>query len=190
MRAPATLALMLALCMGGCVNLPTPTYQPGIDNTSALLATPSSGIGVGEFTAAESVDNRHVVMRGNTMSGAGDSTGTYSGFLRAAIEAELRTAGRFDASSPIVISGELLRNDVDAASMSVGKARVDALFVVTRSGAVVYNRTLSAEHAWESSFFGAIAVPAAMQNYVATVQKLVGRLFSDPDFRKAIAKQQ
>jgi hypothetical protein len=33
---------------------------------------------------------------------------------------------------------------------------------------------------------GAVAIPRAVQNYGAAVQKLLVRLFADPDFKKAL----
>lgn len=36
---------------------------------------------------------------------------------------------------------------------------------------------------------GAVAIPAAMRNYAAAVQKLLGELFGDPEFKKAVGDQ-
>lgn len=48
-----------------------------------------------------------------------------------------------------------------------------------------YPRTIRIENSWESSFMGAIAIPAAISGYSATVQKLLGELSADPEFRRA-----
>ena len=45
---------------------------------------------------------------------------------------------------------------------------------------------LEIEHQWDSSFMGAVAISAAIDNYSAAVQKLLHVLLSDPDFAKAI----
>ena len=52
-------------------------------------------------------------------------------------------------------------------------------------GVVVYDKTHNVVHEWESSFIGALAIPAAMQGYAAAVQKLTGQLFADPAFVQA-----
>ena len=54
--------------------------------------------------------------------------------------------------------------------------------MLRRKGEVVFDKVVKADDQWESSFIGAIAIPAGMQGYVATVQKLVGTVFADPDF--------
>ncbi|MFL6623645.1 MAG: hypothetical protein ACJ8KA_03695 [Sulfurifustis sp.] len=43
-------------------------------------------------------------------------------------------------------------------------------------------------HEWESSFVGAIAIPAAQRGYDTTVKKLVTALFADKEFQNAIRK--
>lgn len=99
---------------------------------------------------------------------------------------ELQTAGRYDGNANTSVSGTLTDNRLDAA-IKTGTADVGAHFIVTRSGAKVYDKTWSAHQSWDSSFMGAVAIPAAMRNYAAVVQKLLGELFNDPDFAKAVA---
>jgi hypothetical protein len=53
---------------------------------------------------------------------------------------------------------------------------------------VVYEKEIAAEASWESSFVGAIAIPAAMNQYGALYKTLVSKLVDDPDFRRALAK--
>jgi hypothetical protein len=65
---------------------------------------------------------------------------------------------------------------------------LQARFVVKRADAVKYDRVLEVNSEWESSFMGAVAIPAAVQNYQLMYRKLVGQLFDDPNFRKALAK--
>ena len=52
---------------------------------------------------------------------------------------------------------------------------------------MVYDKSFEAQHEWESSFIGALAIPAAMDNYAGAVQKLVGMLFADADFSSSTA---
>jgi len=179
--AAALPALLLVLV--GCVHTPAPTYAPGNDNLMALRAQPGAKLAVDGFEAAPKVPNTRLGLRGNSMSGGSD--GTYTTYLQQALEAELRNANRLDPASGTRISGVLLANGLDAAGARTGKASVRARFVVTRDGVVAYDKPLQADHQWESSFIGMIAVPAAMENYVATIQKLIGVLLADPDFVEA-----
>jgi hypothetical protein len=51
---------------------------------------------------------------------------------------------------------------------------------------VRYKKVHKAHHEWPSSFAGAIAIPAAQQNYHVVVQKLLASLFADPEFSAAL----
>lgn len=172
-----------ALALAACVHAPAPAYQPGIANLQALRAG-GAPIGVDGFAAEAGVNDSRLGMRGNSMTGAGID-GAFSTYLQTALETELRNAGRLDAAAGLRLSGTLTENRLDANGSSIGRASVGARFVLTRDGRVVYDKVHSADHAWESSFLGAIAIPAAMQGYAATVQKLSGQLFADPDFVEA-----
>jgi hypothetical protein len=52
----------------------------------------------------------------------------------------------------------------------------------------VFDRELTVQSSWESSFMGAVAVPAAMNQYQALYKMLVAKLVDDPEFRKAVAR--
>lgn len=185
MRARLALvaALPVLLQLGGCVTTPAPGYAPGNDNLMVLRAQAGSKLAVDDFEAAADVPNKRLGLRGNGMTGGSD--GTYSTYLQDALEAELRNANRYDRTSTTRISGVLLANELDASGTRTGEASVRARFVVTRDGVVAYDKPLQADHTWESSFIGALAVPMAMENYVATVQKLIGLLVADPEFVEA-----
>lgn len=180
-RAGAVAATLLTLA--ACANVPAPAYQPGVGNLQALRVATTS-IGVDDFGAAAGVNDRKFGLRADSMTGAGRD-GSFSTYLQQALETELRTAGRLDDAAGLRLSGTLSENRLDANGMSVGEATVGARFLLTRDGRVIYNKVHSVDHHWESSFIGALAIPAAMQGYSATVQKLIGELFADPDFVEA-----
>ena len=170
----------MLLALGACVHEPAPAYQAGIANLQALRIS-STTMAVDTFTAEEGVNDSRLIMRGNSMTGGGPDS-TFSAYLQQALEIELRNAGRFDTASRLRLSGALSENRLSTADFSVGSATVRARFVLTRDGQVIYDKVHTAEHEWDSSFLAALAIPAGMQGYVATVQKLIGDLFTDPDF--------
>ncbi|BEV14039.1 hypothetical protein HBDW_08270 [Herbaspirillum sp. DW155] len=59
-----------------------------------------------------------------------------------------------------------------------------ARFVVRQGDATVYDKVLSIQRKWESSFVGAVAVRDAITQYGAMFQRLQRKLFDDPDFLK------
>jgi hypothetical protein len=170
------------LTLSGCISTPAPTYQAAIDNTTTL-AKQAKPLGVGAFNAAGGVENKTLVIRGSRLHGGTD--GTYATYLRDAVIAELKTANDYAESGNTLLSGVLTRNEL-ATNIGTGKCTVGAEFSLSRAGRLIYKKTLLAEHEWESSFIGAIAIPAAINNYSTTVQQLLGKLFSDPDFNAAM----
>jgi hypothetical protein len=165
--------------------MPAPAYQPRMETTSDLLAAPTVAMAVGEFSAAKSVNNTRLSLRGNGMTGGEE--GTFTRYLQRAIEAELRTAGLYDGASRTILSGVLLENEVNAMGVDTGTAHLAVKFQVVRQDETVYDRELATDGSWVSHFMGVIAVQSAMQGYVATVQELIGKLFADPEFRAAVS---
>jgi hypothetical protein len=86
-----------------------------------------------------------------------------------------------------VITGFLQESQVDPA-ISEGSAKLAARFVVMRAGSAVYDKELTVSSKWESSFLGAVAIPAAINEYTALYRKLVGVLLDDPTFQAATRK--
>lgn len=95
---------------------------------------------------------------------------------------QLQTANRYDPHSDLLLSGVLTRN-VISAGVSQGSATVGAQFTLSRDGRVCFSKSLLAHSDWPSSFVAAIAVPAVITNYPGTYQKLLGELFTDPQFQ-------
>ncbi|QNP40488.1 hypothetical protein [Lysobacter solisilvae (ex Woo and Kim 2020)] len=174
---------VLSLSLAACVSMPPPSYQPGISNTELLLQKRSDKLAVDGFDAAPGINNRSLGIRGSQLTGGSD--GTFGTYLQEALVTELKAAGKYEGNSPLRISGTLLRNDLDGGAVKRGTARVAARFVVKKGEAVVYDKSFEAQHEWESSFIGALAIPAAMDNYAGAVQKLVGMLFADADFSRS-----
>jgi hypothetical protein len=53
---------------------------------------------------------------------------------------------------------------------------------------MVFDKEIVATSTWESSFMGAVAIPAAINQYGALYQKLVGQLLDDTEFLAAIKR--
>ncbi len=107
--------------------------------------------------------------------------GSFTAYLEEALKQELGDARLLNPTSPIEVSAVLLRNSLDA-DIATGVAEIEARFTVRNRGEIKYEKVKIAQHTWESSFAGNIAIPKAHQNYPVVVQKLIGLLFSDPEF--------
>ena len=171
----------------GCVSVKMPAAAPSAANAEKLRVTKLAPTQVGTFKLAAgkpaAMDTTLGGLRGSSVS---PTNGSFAGQLRDEIAAELTAAGLVDPKSPIVIEGQLTDSMVDA-GMSTGKGRLAAKIQIKRDGQTVFDKEIVAEAAWESSVVGAIALPAAINQYGALYKTLVGKLFDDADFKRALA---
>jgi hypothetical protein len=183
-RALAVAALGTAL-FGCAIKMPPP--QPSVDNLQSLRSANIVAAKTGSFTIAPGADadlDTHLGgLRGSSLRPA---EGTFSLYLRDEIVTELKAAGLYDEASAAVIRAELTESKVDAA-IGTGSASLGARFIVTRDGKTVYDKRLAVDSTWDSSFIGAVAIPAATTHYTALYKALAGKLFGDADFRAALA---
>jgi hypothetical protein len=181
-RTLRMLAALGAVLLGSGCALKAPTYQPSLDNIG-LLKSAGAPTAVGSFTVQAGVP-ASIGLRGNPMSSP--VGGDYAAYLAEAIRQELALAGKLDPKSKIEISGVVTRNDIAAGGVSTSSGEIEARIVVRNDGAVKFDKLKRAELTWESSFVGAIAIPRAQQQYPLIVQRLLGDIWADADFQKAI----
>ncbi|HKX40486.1 MAG TPA: hypothetical protein VJO99_04970 [Burkholderiaceae bacterium] len=180
--------LAAAALMTGCAHHPMGTPVASADNVQKARTANISPVQMGNFTRGPAMDaatDTKIGIRATTIfSPYQDSFALY---LRETLATDLRAAGLLDPASPVKIDGFLTENKVDPA-MSQGTGSLAARFVVTRAGKSVYDKELRADSTWESSFVGAVAIPAAINQYTALYRKLVGKLLDDPAFRAAVGR--
>lgn len=182
-----TLVLIIAN-MVGCVAITVPPPSASADTLIMLRMAKLKPASVGEFGVSTDVDPRIDTrlsgLRGSSIQPTHDG---FSQQLRDVITTELQAAGLFDKQSDIEIKAELTDNQVNAA-ISEGTAKLAAKFIVLKAGNKIFEKHLSVESNWDSSFIGAIAIPKAMDEYLALYQKLAAKLFADSDFQATLAK--
>ncbi|AXA90813.1 hypothetical protein [Massilia sp. YMA4] len=183
--------LVAATQLVGCASTMMGQPAASMDNTvklrdgAAAMAPAAVGTFVLEPGKSAGLDQSVSVRGANTLtSPIGNS---FAQYLGETLRVELEAAQLLDQKSSTRITGTLLDSALDA-GMSTGTGRLQARFIVKQAEAVKYDRTLTVDAQWESSFMAVVAVPAAMQNYQLMYRKLVGQLFDDPAFRKALAK--
>lgn len=123
-------------------------------------------------------------MRGSSIRGA---NGSFSQQLKEVIVAELKASGLYDERSQTQIEAQLADSQVDAA-IGTGTARLAANFTVDKAGKRVFEKELSVDSQWDSSYIGAIAIPEAINQYTSLYKALAAKLFDDKDFRAALAR--
>lgn len=178
----------VAVQLTGCANMAMSPPQPTMANATKLRAANMAPVAIGSFKIdpSKAGSDKEMNMRGS--NGVHAAGGSFAQYLGDSLKVELQSAGLLDPASTTVITGTLTQTELDA-GMSTGKGKIAARFVVTRGNAVAYDRELSAESEWESSFIAATAIPLAAQNYEGLYRTLVSKLFDDGAFRTAVAKQ-
>lgn len=180
---------VVSLALFGCatVKMPVPT-SASADNLSTLKAANLAPAKAGTFVLAAgkpaAMDSTLDGLRGSSVE---PSNGSFAKTLREELVVDLKAAGLYDDASDIVIAGQLTDSMVDAA-IGTGTGKLGAHFTVTRDGKSVFDKTVTVDATWDSSFVGAIALPAAINQYTALYKTLAGKLFADADFQKALAK--
>ena len=177
-----------AALLTGCAQIPLGAPAVSVDNIQKAKAADMTPVAVGEFGLAAGKDkaiDAGISMRSNSISSP--IQGSFAQYLKENLAVELRGAGLLDPASKTVISGKLTDSMADAAS-SQGKGSLGAQFTVMRDGRKVYDKELRVSSTWESSFVGAIAIPAAVNQYTTLYRTLIGKLLDDPDFRSAVKR--
>lgn len=181
--------LLVATAMSGCATVTMPLPAASAGNVEKLRMARLDPLSVDEFRLAPGrapdMDSSLSGLRGSTIQPAG---GSFSRQLRETIVAELKAAGLYDEKSPLLIGAQLTDSKVDAA-IGTGTARLAARFTVDKVGKRVFDREISVDAQWESSFVGAIALPMAINQYTALYKTLAAKLFDDSDFRKAVTEK-
>lgn len=129
------------------------------------------------------VDN--LTLRGGSMTSPYNNS--YSEYVTKALEEELKLAGIWGPQEDIQITGTLIDNQIDISGFSVGTGSISVQFVVKRNNKPVYDKVISVKHEWQSSFVGAVAIPAGANNYPIMLQKLFAELFKDEKFIKSVS---
>ncbi|UGQ46389.1 hypothetical protein [Massilia endophytica] len=180
-------SLLLALSLTAC-STNAPQYSPVLDNVAAIKKASSAKAKVGAFSSAQDKQNANPIsLRGNSMNSPYDSS--YAAYVAEALKQELTLAGSLSPDASTVITGTLLKNELDASGFSKGNGIISARFVVSGASGVKYDKVKSANHEWDSSFVGAVAIPNAIGAYPVLVSKLLAALYADPDFSTALNKE-
>ena len=179
-----SLIAFFCLLMSAC-SLTAPMYQPSTANSNALQSINNTKLSASDFTS-KNKETDNLSLRGGSLVSPYDKS--YSKYLTKALEEELKLAGVWDKNANVQISGELIDNQLDISSFSIGTASITAKFLVTRNNTRVYEKEFTAKHEWPSSFMGATAIPAGQINYPVVIQKLFGKLFNDKEFINAVQK--
>jgi hypothetical protein len=171
----ATVALL-----HGC-GVTMPRYEPSYDNVQLLKQqAPLHSLDAPSVVADKGQDS--IAVRANPIR---SPDGSMSKHVQQALEGELRLAGLLAPSATRHLEVRLRENSLTA-GMGSGNGLIRADFDLREGNTSLYSASKTVTSVWDSSFVGAIAIPAAANAYNPLVRKLLAELYQDPAFIKAL----
>jgi hypothetical protein len=180
-----TLLTIFTNLLSACASMVMPAYTASMDNVETLKKAGAFQASIGEFTSIKGDGNPNPIsMRGsNTVSSPYQDS--YAGYVAEALRQEFTLANKLAPNASIELSGMLIKNDIEV-PMGTGHAHIEVRMIVRKDGQVRYDQIKKIDQQWESSFAAATAIPLAINEYPVAIQKLLGSLYGDAEFIKAI----
>ncbi|MBE0359659.1 hypothetical protein [Pseudoalteromonas aliena] len=181
MKFKSSFGLIAALFLSACT-IQVPPYNADISNVSKLKEVSKNPISVGKIESEKKLNK--ISLRGSPLiSSVGTSYGEY---IENALLQELKLAKLWSGVAKKQVTGKLVDHDIDVTGFSNGSAFIKVNFVVSEGDSILFEKVVSAEHTFDSSIMGAIAIPNGQRSYVALIQKLLKNLYSDEKFIESI----
>lgn len=179
------IAAFAVVVASGCAQM-APNYSPSVEGIQKMRDSGASKVRVGTFEAKLVAGHKNdaIGLRASTMESP--YGGKFTSYLEEALKSELQAAKLLDDKSTIEIGGVMTKNDVDISGFSQGSAEIEARVTVKKSGQVRFDKVKYTRTTFESSFAGAIAIPAGRNAYPELVRTFLAGLYGDPDFIAAL----
>ncbi|HAR79938.1 MAG TPA: hypothetical protein DCR21_03820 [Succinivibrionaceae bacterium] len=185
-KRPALLVYAAAACLlSACAtDIKIDKYSPDANNIR-LLQSKDIEADVGDFTYCEYCSRealeKEIKIRLVTLYSP--YSGGFPEYLKESIKLEFMLSDKYKAGSLNRISAVITENRLS----SHGSGSLAALVTVNRNGQTAYEKEISYEHSFPFKFMGIQAIHLTRQQYPIMVKALLSKLYSDPDFIKAIS---
>nr|WP_298168427.1 hypothetical protein [uncultured Pseudomonas sp.] len=170
----------VALILQGC-GVAMPRYDANFDNVQALK-NQAPLVKLNSLSVAADKGQDSISVRANPVR---SPEGSISKHVQKALEDELRLAGLLEPSASRRLDVQLRQSKLDAA-VGTGSGAISADFNLREGERSLYSSNKTVTSTWDSSFVGAIAIPAAANAFNPLVRKLLAELYQDPAFIKAM----
>ena len=146
-----------------------PPYSADIGNVSKLKQETVSPLSVGTIKSEKKLNK--ISLRGSPLiSSVGNSYGKY---IENALLQELKLAKLWSGVAKKQVTGKVIDQDIDVTGFSEGSSFIKVNFIVSEENIILFEKEIMAEHTFDSSFMGAIAITNGQKSYVELVQKLL-----------------
>jgi len=173
-----------AMLATGCAQLVAPPYSSdyqSLDNLKRAHADRVSVATVQPTDPKSPVNN--LSLRG---AGLQSASGTFAKYLEDALVGDLKEISLYDPAARTRIDAVIQKNEIAVSNIATGSGSMEVELTVVRDGKQRLRKVYSAQTSFESSFAGAVAIPKGQSEYPNLVRTLLGNVYSDPAFIKAI----
>ncbi len=168
----ATFAVSISI-LSGCAYNVAP-YGASVQNVEAIKTYNLKPVSIGKFQSSKP-GNTTITCRA---AGPVTVSPSFEGYIEKAFIDELKLAGIYDASSPLVLTGKLEQVD-----FSSGMTDGNWSFTLTLTNARNESFTTNSKFDFSGSFSADKACQEVAQAFGPAVQKLVASVVQDPKFR-------
>lgn len=181
--------LLLAIVVSsvsGCASFTAQPYTPSYETIDSIKKMDIEKLSIGKIGPSDpNAPVNRITLRGATLS---SPSGTFASYLENAIRSDLTEMGFFDAASTSRIDATILKNDIDVSGISVGYGELEISLSIFKKGRLAFEKNYSVKTQFESSFAGAVATLKGQNEYPNLVRALLQKIYSDPEFIKAVKK--
>ncbi len=183
MKTFLTAAMVAAVSLGvaACETTTAIPYQASTQNVitaQGVTKASNAKVTLGAFTAATGAKKPNCRMMGEVDVAPGKSIEVY---IRDAMQTELFMAGAYDQSAPVTVSARI--DEVDLNTMGTGSWTL-GMSVTSTADPTGYSVTTT--YPFASSFSAEGACKNAAGSFNPAVQELLGKVVSNPGFRKLV----
>jgi len=180
------LLLFLYLSLVGCASFTTAIYSPDYEAVDSLKGGKLKKISVANVqpSSPDSPVNS-ITLRGGSLV---VKDGTFSSYIQNALISDLKEAGVFDENSAVRINLTVVKNEIDVSSMNNGSGNIEIHMNISQNNRVYFEKTYTVATTFESAYAAAVAIPRGQNEYPNLIRHLFRKIYSDPDFIKAVKK--
>lgn len=165
------------LFLGGCSTFVTPRYSISADTNVAIKGLNLSNIGVGNFTGPKEFNP---ACRAAGPLAPPDNM-THTGYIRKALEDELKVAGAYaSGEGKVSLSGTVTKLEFSSSRAVTGGSWAIDLTLSSSNG---QSMAMSEFYEFQSGFIADTACKQTAEAFMPAVQNLIGKIVRSPQFK-------
>ena len=172
----------------GCAHVVMTAPEPAMDTVIRLRNGHYQSIRLGSLRrgteVTEAMDRKVAIRGANWIKPPAGST--FSQMIEQTLAQDLLASGLLNPDATMTLDGTLSRMELQGGFRN-GSASMTVHWVLTRAGAVLYDKDLTVSDLWTSSVSGEVAIPRALRHYQGIFPKMAAALLDDKELLGVLA---